>query len=404
MTTTSPRALRFLTLLIAFACGCIVANIYYAQPLAGPIAETLHLSQAAAGLIVTMAQIGYCAGLLFLVPLSDLYENRRLVVVLLLLSAAALAAAALASSAAPFLAAALAIGAVSVAPQVLVAYAAHLAPDASRGRVVGSVMSGLMLGIMLARPAASFVAHVASWRLVFAISAVGMLVLAAALGRLLPARTPATTMRYGALLASMRTLARETPVFQQRALYHAFLFGAFNLFWTTTPLVLARDFHLSQGGIALFGLAGVAGVIAAPVGGRLADRGWTLPASLVAMVACIVAFAITHLAPIGTPAALALFTLAAIVLDAGATMHLVVSQRLIFAVGAEVRGRLNGLFMATFFIGGAIGSAVGAWSYAHGGWTAASWIGASLPTIALGCYAVVLARRPAGPTAAGETA
>jgi predicted MFS family arabinose efflux permease len=390
---TPPKALRFLTLLIAAACGAIVANIYYAQTLAGPIAEALHLSQSAAGLVVAAAQVGYVAGLLFLVPLSDLTENRRLVVVLIACAAVALGAAALATQAAPFLAASLAIGATSVAAQVLVAYAAHLAPDASRGRVVGSVMSGLMIGIMLSRPAASFLAHVASWRLVFAISAVGMLALAAALARLLPARTPATTMRYGALLASMRTLARTTPVFQQRALYHTFLFGAFNLFWTTTPLVLARGFHLSQAGIALFALVGVAGAVAAPVGGRLADRGLTLPASIIAMVACIVAFALTRLAPIGTPAALALFTVAAVVLDAGATMHLVVSQRLIFSVGAEVRGRLNGLFMATFFVGGALGSAVGAWSFASGGWQATSWIGAALPTCALACYGVFLARR-----------
>jgi predicted MFS family arabinose efflux permease len=149
-------------LLLATACGLIVANIYYAQPLIGPIAESLGLAPQAAGLIVTMSQIGYGAGLLFLVPLGDLVENRRLVVVCVALSAVALGSAALASSPAAFLAGAFAIGLGSAAVQIVVPLAAHLAPDAIRGRVVGAVMSGLMIGIMAARPVASFIASQSS--------------------------------------------------------------------------------------------------------------------------------------------------------------------------------------------------------------------------------------------------
>ena len=174
------------------------------------------------------------------------------------------------------------------------------------------------------------------------------------------------------------------PVLRRRALYHACLFGAFSLFWTTTPLLLAGPvFHLSQGGIALFALAGVAGAIAAPVAGRLADRGWTRVLTAGGMLAVAGAFGLTHLAVPGSAVALGLLVAAAILLDAGVTCHLVVSQRLIFALSAEYRSRLNGVFMAIFFVGGAIGSAAGGWAYATGGWWLASCVGAALPVLAL---------------------
>jgi predicted MFS family arabinose efflux permease len=261
-------------LLLAAACGLIVANIYYAQPLIGPISQSLGLAPQAAGLIVTMSQIGYGAGLMFIVPLGDLIENRRLVLASVALSAVALAAAAFAPSAAVFLVCAGAIGLGSVAVQILVPLAAHLAPDATRGRVVGMVSSGLMIGIMLARPVSSFIAAQSSWRAVFIASAAMMVALAAVLSRALPVRAPHTRMTYGALIASMAHLAAATPILRRRAFYQACLFFAFSLFWTTTPLLLAGPhYQLTQNGIALFALAGVSGAIAAPIAGRLADRG-----------------------------------------------------------------------------------------------------------------------------------
>ncbi|HEX7688237.1 MAG TPA: MFS transporter, partial [Burkholderiaceae bacterium] len=233
-----------ITLLLAFACGLIAANLYYAQPLAGPIGASLGLAPAATGLIVTLTQVGYGLGLLFIVPLGDLVESRRLVRTLIALAGLALLGAALSTRPAPFLAAVLAIGLVSVAAQVLVPYAAHLAPEAHRGRVVGNVMSGLLTGIMLARPAASFIAQAASWHAVFFLSAAAMAALAVLMGTALPPRRPSATLRYVELHASMARLARTTPVLQRRAAYQAAMFGAFSVFWTTTPLLLARDWHL----------------------------------------------------------------------------------------------------------------------------------------------------------------
>ena len=375
---------RGMTFLLAATCGLIVANLYYAQPLAGPISASLGLSHAGAGLIVTMTQLGYGAGLLFIVPLGDLVENRRLILAVTALATVALLGAALAPTAGAFMLAALLIGVGSVAVQILVPYAAHLAPEAKRGQVVGNVMSGLMLGIMLSRPVASFIAQVSSWHVVFFASTGVMVLLMGVLLRALPPRLPTQRLGYGALLASMLRLARTTPVLRRRALYQFFLFGAFSLFWTTTPLLLAGPlYHLSQAGIALFALAGVAGAVAAPLAGRVADRGWIRPASGLAMLTVAAGFGVTHLAAPGSRLALGLLVLGAIVVDFGVTANLVLGQRAIFSLGAEFRARLNGLFMAFFFVGGAFGSAAGGWAYARGGWPMASAIGIALPILAL---------------------
>lgn len=379
-TSLSPA----LTFLLATACGLIAANLYYAQPLAGIIGAELGISAGATGLIVTLTQIGYGVGLLFVVPLGDLIENRKLVVSAVSTAVLSLVAAAFAPHAAPFLIAAFMVGVSSVAVQVIVPYAAHMAPHAIRGRVVGNVMSGLMAGIMLARPVSSLLSEVVSWRGVFLTSAAVMALLAVVLFRLLPARMPEVRLGYGSLMASMGRLALHTPILRRRAIYHAFLFAAFSLFWTTTPLYLSGPhFNLSQGEIALFALAGAAGTVAAPIAGRMADRGWTYAATFLALVAVALSFAVTHLAPEGSHLALAILVVAAIVLDFGVTTNLVLGQRAIFTLGAEFRSRLNGIYMATFFMGGAIGSAVGGWAYAVGEWGAASWVGFALPVAAL---------------------
>ena len=387
----TARVSPWITLLLAAACGLVAANIYYAQPVAALIAASLGMPPQGAGLIVTATQVGYGAGLLLIVPLGDLLENRRLVVGLVLGTMLALAVAAASTSAAIFLPAALSIGLCSVAVQILVPYAAHLAPEATRGRAVGNVMSGLMLGIMLARPFSSILTDVFSWHAVFVISAFLMGILAVVLRFVLPRRAPASTLGYGALLASLVRLARNTPVLRRRAFYHAWLFGAFSLFWTTVPLQLADTFHLSQTGIALFAAAGIAGALAAPIAGRIADLGWTRPATIVAMVAVAASFAVDRVGLSETHSGLACLLAGAILIDFGVTAHVVLGQREIFGLPAEIRGRLNGIYMATFFMGGAIGSGLGGWAFAYGGWSAATWIGLVMPAIPLACF---LAERP----------
>jgi predicted MFS family arabinose efflux permease len=375
---------KLITFLLAVACGLIVANLYYAQPLVGPISASLGLSPEAAGLIVTMAQMGYVAGLLLIVPLGDLVENRNLVLCVIGVAALALFGAALSTQPLPFLFAALLIGLGSVAVQILIPYVAHLAPEAARGRVVGDVTTGLMIGIMLARPASSFIASISSWHVVYLFSGTVMVVLAIVLFCALPRRIPKAQIGYGALLASMGLLFMTTPILRRRALYQAFLFGAFGLFWTTIPLLLAGpEFHMSQRGIALFALAGVAGAVAAPIAGRVADRGWSRAATGAAMLISALAFGLTLVGEAGSTTSLVLLVAAAILLDFGVQGNVVLGYRALFMLGAEYRSRLNGLYMATFFLAGAAGSGVGAWAFARGGWELASCIGLALPVAAL---------------------
>lgn len=380
----SPR----LAWLLVAASGLVVANMYYAQPLAGLIGSSLGLSPAAAGLVVTLTQLGYGLGLLLIVPLGDLVENRRLILLLGSCCVLSLVAAALSTTPGQFLTASLCVGLSSVVLQVLVPYASHLASEASRGRLVGLLMSGQMFGIMLARPVASLVADRASWHLVFALSAAALSATFLVLAGALPRRTPAAMPSYGRLLASMTRLALETPILQRRAFYHAMLFAAFSLFWTVVPLLLlGPHYRLSQVGVAWFALIGAAGVVAAPLAGRAADRGWTRAATGLALGLVALCFPMTWAGRGGSPQALVLLAVAGVLLGVGVTANVVLGQRAIFLLSAEHRGRLNGLYVASFYLSGAAGSAAGAWAYASDGWPLASAIGLALPLAALAGFA-----------------
>lgn len=373
-----------LVILLATACGIIVANLYYAQPLIGVISNEIGLSNSSAGLIVTLTQIGYVVGLLFLVPLGDIVENKKLILILLFLSAFALISMVFVKSATLLLITSFFIGLGSVAAQVLVPLVSYLSSENARGRVVGNVMSGLLLGIMLARPISSLVADMWGWNAIFALSATVIIVLAFVLSKVLPTRKPKGKTNYIALLNSMWQLLRTTPILRRRAIYHACVFGAFSLFWTTVPLLLSSPaFHFSQTAIALYALVGITGAIAAPIGGRLADLGWTRPATGIALTVVIISLILPLFIQSSSPFGIAVLVIAAILLDMGVSANLVLSQRLIFSLSPEIRSRLNGLFMAIFFLGGAVGSFIGGWAYALGGWNLTLWIGIAFPTIAL---------------------
>lgn len=375
----------WLIILLAAACGIIVANLYYSQPLVGIISESIGLSATSAGLIVTLTQLGYVIGLLFIVPLGDIVENRKLVFIALLLTGIALAITAVIKQPTPFLAASFFIGLGSVAAQVLVPFASYLASDSSRGRVIGNVMSGLLLGIMLSRPLSSLAANYFGWNSIFALSAIAVILLAFVLLKVLPERRPSTDTSYTGLIGSMWHLFKTTPILRRRAAYHALVFASFSLFWTTVPLFLADNpiFHFSQKEIALFALVGVAGAIASPIAGRLADRGWTQPATVIALATVFVSMLLPQLIHTDSNTGIVILVISAILLDAGVSANLVLGQRTIFSLSPEFRSRLNGLFMAIFFFGGATGSAIGGLTYAKEGWSAVIWVGAAFPLIAI---------------------
>lgn len=355
------------TLLLAVACGVIAANIYYLQPLAALVAQSVGLGPSASGLFASMTQIGYGIGLVLIVPLADLMENRRLVGIVLALSIAALATAALAPEAIILLPAAFAIGLGSVGVQLVVVFAAYLAPERERGRVIGAVTSGLMLGIMLSRPAASGLAALSSWRVVLGFAVVLTGTIALCLQHALPRRPMQSSETYRGLVASLPKLYLEHPIVRWRTVIHCNLFFGFGLFWTAIPLVLADRFQLGQSGIALFSLTGIASVLAAPVAGRIADRGHASIGTVASILLVVAGFAGAML---GTPdqGGLWLLGIAALLIGAGVTGHAVFAQRDIFGMPPAIRARLNGVFMATYFGTGALGSAIAGLTYAKWGW------------------------------------
>ncbi len=385
-TVDRPSISFALTLLLAFCTGTIVANLYYAQPLDGLIGAALYLPDWAVGLVMTLMQIGYGVGLAFVVPLGDLVENRKLIVATLIFNALSLLGLTLTTSVPAFFAFAFLVGVTTTSVQMIIPLAAHLAPPNQRGAVVGNVMSGLLMGIMLSRPTASFLAQYGSWRFVFGLSGVVMIALAILLLVVLRPFPRHADLTYGKILASLGPLLAGTPELRRRGAYHAALFGAFSLFWTAVPLLLSGPgFGLNQQGIGFFALVGAAGALIAPITGRIADLGLIRPATGAAMLIVLVAFGILAIG--GAQHSMPMLVAGSIMLDAGIAMNLILSQRVIYGLAADVRARLNGLFMALFFLGGAIGSALASFAYAAGGWPASCAAGAGFATFALLAYA-----------------
>jgi predicted MFS family arabinose efflux permease len=371
---------RWLVALLAVAAGMTVANLYYAQPLLSSLRDVFHISTAAAGGLITLTQVGYVLGMLFLVPLGDRLEKRRLITVLLAITTLALVAAGVATSFPMLLIASLVSGATSVVAQILVPFAADLAPDHARGRIVGRVMSGLLIGILLSRTLSSLVSDAAGWRVVYLGSAALMAILALALRSALPQHAPTTTLPYTRVLRSTVELVRTHPALLRRGLYQAAMFGAFSAFWTTVSFVLTGPhFHYSPIGVGIFALVGAAGAAVAPLAGRWADRKLTRPMTGTAFAAAALAFA---LAGFGQHS-IVLIALAAILIDMAVQTTLILGQHTIYQLDPNARARLNSAFIATFFIGGALGSQLGSIVFHDGGWTAVTALGTALPILAL---------------------
>lgn len=368
---------RPLTLLFAAAIGVMVINLFAAQPLTGPIADALALPPAWRGLVPMVPQLGYALGLVLVVPLADRFENRRLVMTTLLLCAGMLALAAAARSGPMFLLSAGAAGAASCAIQMLVPLAASMAPEAQRGRAVGNVMSGLMVGVLLSRPMASLLAGAGGWRVCYAALSAMDLALVVVLLRWLPRQQPGAGHTYARLIGSMWHLLRDQPVLRRHALTAGLTMGAFSAFWTAVGLRLVQaPFSLDSRGLALFALAGASGAVVAPLAGRAGDRGHTSSGTLVSHVVILAALALAWIggmngSGLSRPMALAALVVAAALIDAGVTADQTLGRREINLLDPAARGRLNGLFVGIFFVGGALGALAGGL-----GWAAAQWQGA----------------------------
>jgi predicted MFS family arabinose efflux permease len=377
MSAPATHSLRpALTLTMAATTGLAVANIYYNQPMLGLIERDL--PGTAAGFVPTVTQLGYALGLFLLVPLGDLVERRRLIVAQFLALAVALSGAALAPSGSVLLLGSLMVGALATVAQQIVPLAAHMAPPAKRGAVIGKVMAGLLLGILLSRTLAGFVAQQAGWRSMFWLGVPLAIVAGGVLRVALPhSRPDHKTPSYPALLGSLWHLWRDLPLLRRSTLTQALLFAAFSAFWSILALYVQQLGHGSSVA-GMFGIVGAAGVFAAPMAGHLADRRGPGAAITAGTVLTILGWAIA-----GLSHGLVGLAIGCIVLDLAVQGALISHQHGVYALRPEARARLNTLFMGGMFLGGALGSALAMAAWQAAGWHGVGLLGGGLAALAL---------------------
>lgn len=373
------------TLLFAVGGGAAVGNLYWAQPLLDEIAADLHASSSLAGLLVTVTQVGYALGILLVVPLGDVLDRRRLVPGVLVASAVALLLASVAPSFGVLLGALGLVGLTTVAGQLLTPLAGDLADPAARGRVVGTVASGMLTGILVSRTVSGLVAQVAGWRAIYVVAAVAALVLAVLLRRAIPHLDRRDRVPYPQLIGSVfRAVAHHRSV-QVTLVLGASAFAVFTMFWTAlTFLLSAPPFGYSPAAIGLVGLAGLTGAVAAQRVGRLHDRGLSVPVTGAALALGLLSLVVAGLGA----RSIVVVLVAVVLLDVGVQAANVLNQTRLFAIDPAARSRLNTAFVTGNFIGGAVGSALASVLWGLGGWTAVTIGGAVLFGFALTVWAV----------------
>ncbi len=380
MTKSTQGLSPALILLMSVATGLAVASNYYAQPLLETIARNFSLSASSAGFIVTAAQLGYAVGLLFLVPLGDMFERRAMIVSMTLLAAGGMLITASSQSLAMMILGTALTGLFSVVAQILVPLAATLASPEKRGKVVGTIMSGLLLGILLARTVAGLLAGIGGWRTVYWVASVLMVVMALALWRGLPKVKSETHLNYPQLLGSVFSLFTHDKLLRTRALLGCFTFANFSILWTSMAFLLASPpFNYSEGMIGLFGLAGAAGALGARPAGGLADKGKSHLTTTVGLVMLLLSWAAIWY---GHVSVLALIV-GILVLDLTVQGVHITNQTVIYRVKPDARNRLTAGYMTSYFIGGAAGSLISAYAWQHAGWAGVCAVGTVMALVNL---------------------
>ncbi|MBN3846863.1 MULTISPECIES: MFS transporter [Burkholderiaceae] len=366
----SARSLRGLLLLLATIAGISVANIYYNQPLLDNLRQSFPGGASWVGAVPAVTQLGYAAGMLLLAPLGDRFDRRLLILLQIAAMCIALVVAATAQTLSVLIVASLAIGVLATIAQQAVPFAAELAPPAERGQAVGTVMSGLLLGILLARTAAGIVGEYFGWRAVFGMSVVALLVLAVVIVLRLPKSQPTSTLPYGKLLVSMWHLVTGHRALREASLTGAAMFGAFSIFWSVLALLLAgAPFHLGPQAAGLFGIVGAAGAMAAPLAGKFSDRRGPRAVVTLSIVLVAIAFVVFG----ASAKSLVGLVIGVIILDVGVQAAQISNQSRIYALKPEARSRVNTVYMVAYFIGGTLGSGVSAIV-----WPMFGWIGVSI--------------------------
>ncbi|OEZ82678.1 putative transporter [Janthinobacterium sp. HH104] len=376
---TVASAPRGKILMMAVIAGAVITNIYCTQPILPLIQSGLGVDLAAVNLVAGAALLGFATGLALLLPLGDRVDRRTLVLGQIALAFVCALAAALAPGIWPLIGASFGLGIVSCVPQQLVPLAASMSPPAERGRSVGTVVSGIMVGILLGRTVAGVVGEAWGWRAVYAMEAAFMVPVWIAAAALLPRGKPGSQLSYLGLLASLWPLARDHRPLRESMLIQALLWACFNAFWVNLASLLANGpWHLGSAWAGAFGIIGAAGALAATVGGRATDR----LGSRTVIGLSIAIVTLSYLLLAGAASSLALLVIGVIVLDIGVQAALVANQTRAFAVDPAAQGRINSLYMTATFIGGAAGVAVSGWLMQRYGWTGVAVFGVVLGLLA----------------------
>lgn len=388
---SQPFVLRqSLLWIMAIASGLAVANLYYNQPLLADMATSFGISRDQAGYISTFTQIGYALGMLLFVPLGDIRERRKLISTLLILVTISLLGAAASTHIVWMYIASFAIGLTTVVPQILVPFSAQLATPEQRGKVIGTVMSGLLFGILLARTISGLIGGTWGWRWMYGIAAIMMFVLFLVLRRKLPHVEPLMKSTYSELLVSIGGLIRQYAVLREGALIGALNFASFSVFWTSLSFYLEGEpYHYSSQIAGLFGLVGVVGALGAPIVGRIADRiqpKWIIGAMIVVTLISFAFFGWLGGTLIG-------LMIGIVLLDLGVQGAQVSNQARIYALNDSARSRLNTVLMVSTFVGGAIGSSVSSYMWKIGGWSAVSLSGGVFMLLSLLVWSIARWRK-----------
>ena len=375
---------RWVILVLSLACGVGVSTIYFPQAISSLVAADLGVSTGSAALVVTAAQFGYAAGIFLLVPLGDRLPHRPLIVTLLTLTAAGLLAASAAPSLPVLVVASAVSGVTTVVPQIIIPMAAGLVPAERRGAVTGTLLSGLIGGILLARTFSGTLGESLGWRAPYIVAAVIVLALAAILSRVVPHTEPSTHLSYPSLIAAPLHLLRTEPDLRRSCLYQATVFAGFSAAWTTlTLLVTGPTYAMGAQTVGVLGLVGAASMFSTPLAGRLADRKGSDTVSLLAMLGTIASAAVLVPAYGGGTTGLLALAAGMLLLDVAVQSGQVANQARIFALRPEARARINTAYMTCAFLGGSAGSWLGVRTYDRFGWRGVTCLVAALAVVAL---------------------
>ncbi|MEM6612456.1 MAG: MFS transporter [Cyanobacteria bacterium P01_C01_bin.72] len=370
--------------LMSVICSLAVANLYYNQPILAQIAQSFDADASEVGWIPTLTQMGYASGLLLFVPLGDRVERRRLIVIMLTLTAIALFLAALSPNLLWLILTSYLIGAATIMAQIILPFATDLVSEKIQGRIIGNLMSALFVGTLFARPLGGWLAEQFGWRSIYWVAGALMLLLAVASTKLLPSSQPKSKLSYRQLMRSLLILIKSYPALRSASLIQAMLFASFSVFWSTLAFLLSRPpYNYGSNAIGMFGLVGIAGIIAAPLLGKLADKGNAK--TLRSMVGIAVTLTIASYLifwQLGTQ--LWGLILGSILLNLGSQGGLIANQVKIYRLDRDARSRLNTVFMVATFTGASLGSIIGAY-----GWSYVQWTGVCLAGLIPGAIAAI---------------